>query len=380
MNPLFLALALTSAAAAPKAPRAPEFSVATILGGPVKKVSGLKELEGKVVYLEFWATWCPPCVAGIPATNRLIDKLTGEPVVFLFVTDEPESKIGPWLKTREVKSWVGLDVEKKTLGPYKVHSRPEGFLIGKDGGLLAKIHPAALTESDVRAALAGTFAPRPVDWEKRGRPKAPAAKDGPEPLLELTVSTAPRAKRTSMRGGDGFTELEGLALVDAVAWAWDVSPSVLILDFAADYAVNARLSAPSGTTEADRRRLLQGALQAGLGIKVKEEPADAGVFVLMASTAPGGRLPALAGEDSNPGLMEWGSGRLLGDVTMAEAAKALSLEMNKQVVDETGLAGVRVLDLEWTGDDEAERDKALAAVGLRLVPSRRTVTYYRVLR
>ena len=99
MNVLALAALLAVPAAGAeaakpfKAPRAPDFSVATVLGAPVKKVAGLKDFAGKVVYLEFWATWCPPCVAGIPRTNRIIDKLAGEPVVFLFVTDEPASKI-----------------------------------------------------------------------------------------------------------------------------------------------------------------------------------------------------------------------------------------------------------------------------------------------
>lgn len=375
---LAFGILVAGAQAAPKAPRAPDFSVATLLGAPNTKVTGLNDLAGKVVYLEFWATWCPPCVAGIPRTNRLIDHLVGEPFVVLFVTDEPESKIRPWMKTHEVKAWVGIDVENKTLGPYKVRSRPRGFLIGKDGGLLAEIYPESLTEADVRAALAGTFVPRPVVWDKKAPPKTAAVKRGPSPVLELTVSTGPLSKRTSMGGGRGHIEMEGFSLKDAVAWAWDVSSRLVILESSAAYAVNAHLSAPPGTTDEEGRRLLQGALLAGLGVTVNEEPSDTDVFLLTALSGPSAPRPPLAGEDAHPGLMSWGGGRLLGDVTMAEAAKALCLEMDTPVVDETGLGGVWSLDLEWDSSDAAARDKALAAVGLRLVPARRRVTFYRV--
>ncbi len=68
---------------------APDFSVAKVLNAPVKSVKSLKDLKGKVVFLEYWATWCGPCVASIPHMNRLEEALKGEPVVFLSVTDEP---------------------------------------------------------------------------------------------------------------------------------------------------------------------------------------------------------------------------------------------------------------------------------------------------
>lgn len=366
-----------------KAPRAPDFSVATVLGAPVNKVAGLKDLAGKVVYLEFWATWCPPCVAGIPRTNRIIDKLAGEPVVFLFVTDEPATKIEPFLAKREVKAWVGLDVEKKTLGPYKVKARPRGYLIGKDGSLLASIAPESLKEEDVRAALAGTFKARPVDWgEARTgdiveHPHGPAV---PKPALTLTVSTAPVGSKHSESGGDAVMGVTGHSLGAAVAWAWGVSESVVRVSDEPAYSVDASLESARDFTVEHGRRLMQGALQAALGIKVVEETQDLDVFVLKASTAPGAPRPPLAEEDAYPGLMSWGNGRLSGNVRPAEAAQALDGELGRPVVDETGLTDRYSFDLEWKGGDEADRARVLADVGLRLVPARRPVRLYRVLR
>lgn len=389
MNALVLAVLLAAPAAGSeaakpyKAPRAPDFSVATVLGAPVKKVAGLKDFAGKVVYLEFWATWCPPCVAGIPRTNRIIDKLAGEPVVFLFVTDEPASKIEPFLAKREVKAWVGLDFEKKTLGPYKVKARPRGYLIGKDGSLLASISPESLREEDVRAALAGTFKARPVVWDapKAGEIAEPGrAPEGPKPALTLTVSTGPVESKRSESGGDAVMAVTGHTLSAAVAWAWGVSEAVVRVSEEPAYSVSASLESSRDFTVEHGRRLMQGALQAALGIKVVEETQDLDVFVLKASTAPGAARPPLAEEGAYPGLMSWGHGRLSGNVRPAEAAQALDGELGRPVVDETGLTDRYTFDLEWKGGDEADRSRVLAGVGLFLVPARRPVRLYRVLR
>jgi thiol-disulfide isomerase/thioredoxin len=150
------------AAPASAAPKAPNFKVARVLNAPATKIRGLRDLKGKVVFLEFWATWCAPCVAGIPRTNRLIEGLKGEPVVFLSVTDEPAETIEAFRKTHEIKAWIGVDEAQSVLKAYRVSSRPAGYLIGKDGTLLAAILPNDLKEKDIRDALSGRFAPRPV--------------------------------------------------------------------------------------------------------------------------------------------------------------------------------------------------------------------------
>lgn len=390
MKALALAVLLTVPAAGGeaakpfKAPRAPDFSVAEVLGAPVKKVTGLNDFAGKVVYLEFWATWCPPCVAGIPRTNRLIDKLAGEPVVFLFVTDEPASKIQPWLAKREVKAWVGLDVEKKTLGPYKVKTRPRGFLIGKDGSLLDSISPEGLQEGHIRAALAGTYEARRVTWDAP-KPPAKPTKSAKAPLeakpaLELYVSTSPVGSRHTESGGVAVMEVTGHSLRAAVAWAWDVSETVVLLDAEPDYSVNVSLEATRDFTPEVGRPMVQGALQTALGVKVVPETQEMDVYVLSASTEPGAPRPALGAEDAYPGLMSWGEGRLSGVVPIPEAAKALDKELGRPVVDETGLTGRYSFDLEWKGGDAADRARVFAEIGLRFTPARRPVRLYRVLR
>ena len=157
---LSLCAALLAAPAA-AAPKAPNFKVSVVRNAPVTKINGLRDLKGKVVFLDFWATWCAPCVAGLPRVNALVDALKGEPVVFLSVTDEPAETIEAFRKTHEIKAWIGIDEPQSSLKAYRVSSRPAGYLIGKDGTLLATILPNDLKEKDLRDALAGRFAPQP---------------------------------------------------------------------------------------------------------------------------------------------------------------------------------------------------------------------------
>jgi thiol-disulfide isomerase/thioredoxin len=66
------------------------------------KLSSTADLEGKVVFVNFWATWCPPCIAEMPSLNALYEKLKNEPgIVFLFVNEDNDySKAAAYLKRK----------------------------------------------------------------------------------------------------------------------------------------------------------------------------------------------------------------------------------------------------------------------------------------
>jgi thiol-disulfide isomerase/thioredoxin len=66
------------------------------------KTIHLADLKGKVVFLNFWATWCPPCIAEMPSINKLYEKLRSNPnIVFLIVdADHDFNKSVPFMKKR----------------------------------------------------------------------------------------------------------------------------------------------------------------------------------------------------------------------------------------------------------------------------------------
>ena len=81
-------------------------------GAPAPNELGWDDLKGNVVVLEFWATWCGPCIAAIPHLNALTEEFKGKPVRFISVTDEDETKVRKFLEKRTMSSWIGLDTDR----------------------------------------------------------------------------------------------------------------------------------------------------------------------------------------------------------------------------------------------------------------------------
>lgn len=100
-----------------------------------KKVD-LKDLRGKVVVLDFWATWCPPCRAAIPHTNELVKKMKDKPFVFVSISsDAKKETLTEFLKKNEMPWthwWEG--VGENTLGQvWGVTGIPTVYVIDAKG-------------------------------------------------------------------------------------------------------------------------------------------------------------------------------------------------------------------------------------------------------
>ncbi|GMV96329.1 MAG: hypothetical protein AMXMBFR83_06950, partial [Phycisphaerae bacterium] len=93
----------------------------------------LKELHGRVVLLDFWATWCGPCVAGIPHLNELHEKYKSKGLVIIGVTDQSRQGIENFMKTTPMKYVQATGSESAR--DYGVSGFPTAFIIGRDGKL-----------------------------------------------------------------------------------------------------------------------------------------------------------------------------------------------------------------------------------------------------
>lgn len=367
-----LAVVLMTARAAYAVP-APGFSIAEVLNGPVKRINGLKDLKGKVVFLDFWATWCVPCVASMPHMNALHEGLKGEPVVFIAITDESADTIQPFLKTHEIRSWIGIDKKKSSFRAYKVEGRPDGYLIGRDGSLLARIFPAHLTEKNIRDAIAGKFEPRPVQWpEAKTGAKSPAKE---KPIFEISVSSA--SGKRSMSGGWDKLEMQSIPFEHALAFLWGVEADQLMVDTRPVSAFNAFVRTPPRFID-HGKEALKIAVKTAFSINVTPENRETDVFVLALSTAAGAPRPMPGEPGALGGLASCGGGHLIGTADMPQIARALWMNLHKPVVDETGLGGEYEMDFIWTDGNMDELEALLAKQGLRLVPAIRTIEFLRV--
>jgi thiol-disulfide isomerase/thioredoxin len=108
---------------------APEIKLEKLLQAPPGAETAASGLKGKVVVLEFWATWCLPCVPAIKHMNTVAEKFKDRPVQFIAVTDEgDEPLVTKFLKEQPIRGWVGLDTDGSVFRAYKPSGRPHTVL------------------------------------------------------------------------------------------------------------------------------------------------------------------------------------------------------------------------------------------------------------
>ena len=102
-----------------------------LFGGDLLRMS---DLEGKVVVLNFWASWCPPCRAEMPDFEEMWQEMKDDGVVFVgvAVSDSPE-EARAFVEATGVTYPVGVDSSGSIAGDYRVLSLPTTFLIDREG-------------------------------------------------------------------------------------------------------------------------------------------------------------------------------------------------------------------------------------------------------
>ncbi len=144
---LFFALGLVAVACSKTDSRSPAGSSAELNAAApdftLKDLSGrnvsLSDYKGKVVLLEFWATWCPPCRASVPALVALKKKYEQKGFILLGVSIDSDSDASEKVKQFSVAYNINYPVllaNEATPNAYNVISIPTSFLIGKDGKIV----------------------------------------------------------------------------------------------------------------------------------------------------------------------------------------------------------------------------------------------------
>jgi len=144
--PVVLLPALAKAVPPQVGERAPALDLEKLLQAPEGAKADWESLRGKVVVLDFWATWCVPCVRDIPFLNKLQDAFKDKPVQFIAVTDEPKSIVGPFLKKNPIKGWIGLDADGSAFKAYAVLARPTAVVVDQQGRLVGWTIPSTLVD------------------------------------------------------------------------------------------------------------------------------------------------------------------------------------------------------------------------------------------
>jgi peroxiredoxin len=98
----------------------------------------LKDLHGKVVLVNFWATWCPPCRKELPDLETLYTRFKDQGLVILAISDEDAAKVKPFIAARDIQFPILLDPGRKVNDLFQIEGIPKSFVYDRGGKLVAQ--------------------------------------------------------------------------------------------------------------------------------------------------------------------------------------------------------------------------------------------------
>ena len=113
----------------------PAFALADLDGNPVR----LEDLRGRPVVLNFWASWCGPCVEEFPLLREAADRHAGDGLAVVGIVYQDRSEAARDFMARNGGSWPAvMDPGDRVAAAYGILGPPETFFIGRDGTIIAR--------------------------------------------------------------------------------------------------------------------------------------------------------------------------------------------------------------------------------------------------
>lgn len=115
--------------------KAQDFTITDLDGNEVS----LSDFRGKKVFLNFWATWCPPCKAEMPEIEKVYQETKDSDLVILAVEiGEPLDTVKTFIEDNKYNFKVLLDSDKDVATTYGISAIPTSFFIDEDGNIISK--------------------------------------------------------------------------------------------------------------------------------------------------------------------------------------------------------------------------------------------------
>jgi thiol-disulfide isomerase/thioredoxin len=131
---------------------APELALEWLDGAPD---GALSDLRGKVVLLEFWRTWCEPCLGEVPYLNELHGRYQADGLVVVGVTSEEQDLVRAAREQAAIAFPLARSADPAAERYWGISAVPRAFLVDREGALVWVGHPGALEEGRLRELLYG---------------------------------------------------------------------------------------------------------------------------------------------------------------------------------------------------------------------------------
>ena len=359
---------------------APILKLDKLLQSPPGSSTDWTKLKGKLVVIDFWATWCSPCVAAIPHLNEMARELADQPVVFISVTDDDETRLNEFLKSTPLKTWIGLDSARTNWSAFDLHSIPTTVIVNPDGKLLATTRPEEITTQKLRDLLRGQpvafKAPETRDSNLAWDQDEIEWKDGVGPLASVIIKPIKTATSGSLyKPGGNYLTADGVPLqilihmayqADIYHMDWRVPKPVT----SENYRVVARV--PKGR-ESQLLPLFQNTLAATFGVKASWQMQEKDVNVLRVIDGQAVKLTVARKDEAR----DWRFLRGRGSCTRCGVDSLTEFlghfVFNSIVIDETKLTEEYNWNLPYQHGKPEATVAQLKDLGLEVVKAKRTV-------
>ncbi len=150
---------------------APDFAVPDLAGQAVR----LSNLRGKVVLLNLWTTWCPPCREEMPSMERLFRQLRDRGFVLLAVSQDEAGKaaVAPFVRDLGLTFPVLVDPEHQVGDRYQVWGYPESFIIDREGRVVERVIGPRQWDAPAQVEALEALLRAPTDVAAAGTGAAP---------------------------------------------------------------------------------------------------------------------------------------------------------------------------------------------------------------
>jgi len=128
--------------------KAPNFTLKNMNGNKVT----LRDLEGEKVFINFWASWCPPCQTEMPDIQKLYKNHGNDIKIIAINLEEKKEKVKKYLENENLTFPVLLDKNKKVASKYLVRAIPTSYFINENGIITAK-HLGILNYEEMKKNL-----------------------------------------------------------------------------------------------------------------------------------------------------------------------------------------------------------------------------------
>jgi len=367
---------------------APPLVLENFVSGDLKAVKGWEDLKGKAVVLEFWATFCDPCVENIPHMNELVESFKDKPVVFISLTRDSRGEIEKFMKTHPMMGNVAVEAAG-AFRNFKVRGIPHTVLVDKAGVIRAFSYPSMVTPATIEALLAGS-AVIPGSFVEKSEAKAeepaedtaaataaPAA--GAPDMAAFSIVPVTGGGRTRTNTGDTEFTSEGNSLAAAITKLLSDAQLVefkgvdqRLLD--SKYNITCKVARMGGSDNRARlRELAVAGLSGAFPLRIRTERGTRKVLLLKKISGAAGPEAAKARGDLNYSTGDRGIEVSTTGGELADLRKLLRDWLKTPVLDESGLSGLRAYKFEASSRDLKAINGELKALGLRLEETRREI-------